>query len=155
METDLLDGKYGTLSIQVIADWLGHSPKVMLKHYRRVREDSFQQVIQCKTSPQTDEKLAVYLTVQSRAEGGKSGYEAETASPPLSTQSLDNTALSGKEGQQEESSPNCPDCPNGEDRIGTIFRGCLESRRGMSGTCFWRRDGFHRIDASFVAQRCP
>ena len=46
METDLLDGKYGTLSIQVIADWLGHSPKTMLRHYRRVHADHFRQVTQ-------------------------------------------------------------------------------------------------------------
>ena len=48
METDLLNGKYGTLGIQTIADWLGRSPKVMLKHYKRVREDDFTQVTQSK-----------------------------------------------------------------------------------------------------------
>jgi integrase len=36
METDLLSGKYGTLAIATVADWLGHSPKVMLTHYKRV-----------------------------------------------------------------------------------------------------------------------
>ena len=50
METDLLDGKYGNLGINVIADWLGHSPKVMLQHYRRVNEDKFRQVTQRKSA---------------------------------------------------------------------------------------------------------
>ena len=48
METDLLNGKYGTIGIQTIADWLGHSPKVMLKHYTRVREEDFTQVTHSK-----------------------------------------------------------------------------------------------------------
>ena len=46
METDLLDGKYGSLGVNVIADWLGHSPKVMLAHYKRVSESKFRQVTQ-------------------------------------------------------------------------------------------------------------
>ena len=83
-------------SIQDVAEWLGHSPKVMLKHYRRVREDVYKRVVQyklapnhplnvqnnfdgakppelcknpTKTSVNDDKKLTVYLTVHSPAEG--------------------------------------------------------------------------------------
>ena len=49
-ETDLLNGKYDTpdrrIGIQTIAKWLGHSPKVMLKHYGRVSNEDFKQIAQ-------------------------------------------------------------------------------------------------------------
>ena len=114
-ENDLLNGKYGSLSIQVIADWLGHSPKVMLRHYGRVHENDFQQVIQSKTDPSPVEKLAVYSTVQ---RGVRVGMKRKQPLPLL-TQPLIRTALNGKERQQDARDLNCPDCPNGEDRIRT------------------------------------
>ena len=146
METDLLNGKYGTIGISTIADWLGHSPKVMLKHYGRVREDDFKQVTQWKSTkkePQNDgnnidsvktaesgaspdtskdnarKKLTVYSTVYSPAEGGIGRHEGEMGSVPLSTQTLENTALSGKKWQDEVSSGNLQNSENGEDRIRT------------------------------------
>ncbi len=52
MENDLLNGKYGSLSIQVISGWLGHSPRIMLQHYGRIRENDFKQVTQCQVTRQ-------------------------------------------------------------------------------------------------------
>jgi len=44
-ETDLLNGKYDTpthrIGIHTIAEWLGHSVKVMLEHYGRIQESDF------------------------------------------------------------------------------------------------------------------
>ena len=48
--TDLLDGKYQTpttlFGIQVIAEWAGNSPKVILRYYGRIRPQVFAQVTQ-------------------------------------------------------------------------------------------------------------
>ena len=48
--SDLLDGKYQTpdqqFGIQVIAEWAGNSPKVILRYYGRVRHQVFDQVTQ-------------------------------------------------------------------------------------------------------------
>ena len=48
--TDLLDGKYQTpdwqFGIQVIAEWAGNSPKVILRYYGRIRPQVFMQVTQ-------------------------------------------------------------------------------------------------------------
>ena len=48
--SDLLDGKYQTpdqqFGIQVIAEWAGNSPKVILRYYGRVRPQVFDQVTQ-------------------------------------------------------------------------------------------------------------
>jgi len=144
METDLLNQKYGKLSIQVITEWLGHSPKVMLKHYGRVREDDFKQVTQHKpvqvlpqppqekidgietpelcespleTRVEGKKKLTVYSTVHSPAEGGEGGCETETPKTRIVTQTLKNKALHGKKEKKEEPCGNLPFYQSGEDRI--------------------------------------
>jgi integrase len=127
METDLLDGKYGSLGINAIADWLGHSPKVMLTHYKRVSEEKFRQVTQHKTtmhcpqnissnfdstkspqmcvSPETTREsvnfaLAVYLTVHSPEQGGIGRNGAERPSFAKLTQTLIGNALTRKNRQE-------------------------------------------------------
>jgi integrase len=40
--TDLYDGKYPNIGIHTIAQWLGHSPAVALKHYGRVKEAEYE-----------------------------------------------------------------------------------------------------------------
>ena len=45
-ETDLLDGKYGQFGLHTIAEWLGHSVKVMLEHYGRIKKSDFDQIEQ-------------------------------------------------------------------------------------------------------------
>jgi len=42
METDLYDGKYPNIGVHTIAEWLGHSPEVALKHYGRVKESDYE-----------------------------------------------------------------------------------------------------------------
>ena len=42
--TDLYNGKYPGLGIQTIADWIGHSPEIALKHYARVQDADFDKV---------------------------------------------------------------------------------------------------------------
>jgi len=115
METDLLDGKYGSLGINAIADWLGHSPKVMLTHYKRVSEEKFKQVTQYKpaqkrsqsigsnfdstkspkmsVSPEITREnvksaLAVYLTVHSPEQGINRRQGTETGQAPMLSQLL-------------------------------------------------------------------
>jgi hypothetical protein len=82
METDLLSGKYGTISIATIADWLGHSPKVMLAHYKRVREVDFTQVTQHKSlrTPPTNERNQV-------------GSHFGSTKPPVFCESPDKTSV--------------------------------------------------------------
>lgn len=46
LETDLLNGKYGRFGLHTIADWLGHSVKVMLEHYGRVQKEDFDKIAQ-------------------------------------------------------------------------------------------------------------
>jgi len=47
-ETDLLNGKYDTpehrIGIHMIAEWLGHSVKVMLEHYGRSQQSDFDNI---------------------------------------------------------------------------------------------------------------
>ena len=45
-ETDLLNGEYGQYGLHTIAGWLGHSVKVMLEHYGRIRKSDFDQIEQ-------------------------------------------------------------------------------------------------------------
>ncbi|MCL2119965.1 MAG: site-specific integrase [Planctomycetaceae bacterium] len=40
--TDLYNGKYPDIGVHTIAAWLGHSPKVALKYYSRVKESDFE-----------------------------------------------------------------------------------------------------------------
>ena len=117
METDLLGGKYGVLGINDIADWLGHSPKVMLSHYKRVSEEKFRQVSQYKprqyrsqnecgkvdgtesldfsgnpieTRLHPEKKLTVYSTVQNPKQGGISGNHMESCQVPMLAHVLEN-----------------------------------------------------------------
>lgn len=145
MENDLLNGKYGTLSIQVITDWLGHSPKVMLKHYGRVRENDFKQITQrqvkrprsggsettgsmaekrpesCR-SPETAESngdfgLTVYSTVQAAAEGGNKRQSTKMGWRQILRQLVENTAHSGKKRHEAAPCGTAPNYQSGEDRI--------------------------------------
>jgi len=45
-ETDLLSGQYGRFALTTIAEWLGHSVKVMLEHYGRIQQSDFDQIAQ-------------------------------------------------------------------------------------------------------------
>ena len=141
METDLLGGKYGVLGINDIADWLGHSPKVMLSHYKRVSEEKFRQVSQYKprqyrscntqghfdspkspescvnpemTRENTNSGLAVYLTVQNPKQGGISGNHMESGQVPMLAHVLENKVHEGSNQQEVVQSVNCLDCDNGE-----------------------------------------
>jgi len=40
--TDLYNGKYPNIGIHTIAEWLGHSPEVAMKHYTRVKESDYE-----------------------------------------------------------------------------------------------------------------
>ena len=147
-ETDLLNGKYDTpdhrIGIQTVAKWLGHSPKVMLKHYGRVREEDFKQVTQYKpvqirpqdlpqnidgkeslelcespveTRVEGDSELTVYSTVYSPVERVIRRQGEEMTLTPVFTQVLENIALSGKKRQREAPCGNLPFYLSGEDRI--------------------------------------
>ena len=144
MENDLLNGKYGTLSIQVITDWLGHSPKVMLKHYGRVRDKDFKQVTQRQAkrqrpvngsagstvkktpgfpeSPEMSEGnddfgLTVYSTVYGAVEEGTERYGAESGVESIVSQLLNNTVLSGKKRNEASPCGNAPFSQSGEKRV--------------------------------------
>ena len=146
METDLLDGKYGNLGINVIADWLGHSPKVMLQHYRRVNEDKFRQVTQrksaqdrpqhgdgnvdgiksydfCKSPIETGsnplEKLTGISTVHSPVSNGFNEQGVESPFYDGLTQPFEHTAFSCTDWQATEPCVIVENSYNGEDRIRT------------------------------------
>jgi len=146
METDLLGGEYGVLGINDIADWLGHSPRVMLTHYKRVREEKFRQVTQHQSrlyrlqngsgkvdgvkshdfciSPtdtriSSTKKLTVYSTVHSPEQGGISDNGAETGQAPMLYHVLENKEHESNNRQEMEQGENVPKCKNGEDRIRT------------------------------------
>ena len=133
METDLTSGKYGIIPVGTVAEWLGHSPRVMLKHYSRVREQDFRQVSQhkslqnqsqkvgghfdsvkspvfyenpTKSSVNSAEKLAVYSTVYTAEMGGIGWQEVEMGHVSISTQPLENTAFNSKNRQVEAHSVN-------------------------------------------------
>ena len=146
METDLLDGKYGSLGINAIADWLGHSPKVMLTHYKRVSEDKFRQVTQYEpaqkrpqnigsnfdstkspemcvspeiTMENVNSALAVYLAVHSPEQGINRRQGTETGQAPMLSQLLVNRVLAGNKRQETVHDGIAQKCNNGEDRIRT------------------------------------
>ena len=51
--TDLYNGKYPEIGIHTIADWIGHSPEIAIKHYTRIRDEDFDKVRSKKRSNNT------------------------------------------------------------------------------------------------------
>ena len=144
MENDLLNQKYGISSIQVITEWLGHSPRTMLKHYGRVREEDYRKVTghkpvqsllqnesqifdstktaeiyesPLKTRENGEEKLTVYSTVYSLEQGVIRRQGEEMTLTPTFTQALEYIALSGKKRNWGAPCGTPQIGSNGEDRI--------------------------------------
>ena len=105
-ETDLLNNEYGEFGIHTIAEWLGHSPIVMLKHYKRIKKADYDKIAAaCKNvkEKKTGKPTVSWNASLFTAEIGKTErHEAEIVSLTDSTQPLTNTALSGRKGNPGE-----------------------------------------------------
>ena len=59
LETDLLNGKYGEYGIHTIAEWLGHSVQVMLKHYGRIQQADYDKIAVASQEAKMRKKQAI------------------------------------------------------------------------------------------------
>ena len=117
-ETDLLNEKYGKFGLHVIADWLGHSVKVMLEHYGRFQKSDYDQIaeacLQVKQKAEQmrgDNKASWKASWHTAADGVREGSGAESAILADSVQPFEITAHSGSERNNGESY-GIPENPN-------------------------------------------
>jgi integrase len=103
-ETDLLNGEYGEFGIHTIAEWLGHSPQVMLKHYGRYKKSDNDKIAQaCEQVRQRKKQMRGggednFAPVQSQNDG----LTVEmTGSPPQNRASLKASLYTAAEGEIE------------------------------------------------------
>ena len=135
-ETDLLNGKYGQFGLHTIADWLGHSVKVMLQHYGRIQQSDFDQIaaaceqVKHRKAPKLAHSSHTFLSVQEgitlettvsnlpegespkaaphlMARGGIEGHDGEMNQSYIFTQPLENKAHEGNKRHSEAHSVNC------------------------------------------------
>ena len=107
-ETDLLNGEYGKFGLHTIANWLGHSVKVMLEHYGRIQQSDFDQIAEAcvkikegknQTMGQKETHLVPFPL---RNEG---------LTPPNKA-SLNASLYTAVEGEFEGNGAENPSCPN-------------------------------------------
>ena len=96
-----------------IAEWLGHSVKIMLEHYGRVQQSDFDQIAEAceqvkERKDQTTQKVAQYTAVL----GGIGQNGAESPSFMELVQLLTGTALNDTKWQEKAPCVNYPKCPN-------------------------------------------
>ena len=108
-ETDLLNKKYGEFGIHVIAEWLGHSVRVMLEHYGRIQQADYDKIALASQEVKKRKKRVAQKAAQhTAAEGENERHVEEVTFLPDLTQPIEFTALSGKEGTVEASSRKPP-----------------------------------------------
>ena len=136
-ETDLLNGKYGQFGLHTIAEWLGHSVKVMLEHYGRWQQSDDDQVAHaCEQVKQKKDQIAqendcltLGFTVPNPSEGvapkpaphgakrgGIRGNEVESPFLANAYNTLENKAHEGSKRQEMESCVNRPNSCNRMER---------------------------------------
>jgi len=109
-ETDLLNEKYGKIGIHTIAEWLGHSVRVMLEHYARFRQDDYDMIAEAclqvkrkaeQTQTGRGNRASLNASLYTTAEGQNGGSEAESPVYADSTQALEKTAHDGRKEKME------------------------------------------------------
>jgi|GEM_PF-5569007 len=84
----IYNGKYPDIGIHTIADWIGHSPEIALKHYARIKDEDFEKArgkkgandamtnaLSCEIPTPNLSKSSVQNRVQSASVGGGNGLK--------------------------------------------------------------------------------
>ena len=108
-ETDLLNGEYGQFGLHTIVGWLGHSVKVMLEHYGRIRKTDYDQIeLACQQVNRKEHQAHVEPhLVQYLAQNEGLGVE-HTTLPTLHDSSLNTSVYTAAEGGIEQNREKTP-----------------------------------------------